>query len=123
MSRPPQIDPTRELFVGQTPGRGRRFVTCPNCSEHFTPPKANRKKPTRYLPPDERFVSWINARSGTASISAIARRFNLRAAERDILLSRLTAAGAGLVLHHHGRGGGRRFVLLRTPRQPTMPPL
>ena len=123
MSRPPQIDPTRELFVGQTPRRGRRFVTCPNCSEHFTPPKANRKKPTRYLPPDGRFVSWVTARSGTASISAIARRFNLSAAERDILLSRFCGAGDAIILHNHDRGGGLRFTLLRTPRRPQMPPL
>ena len=100
-----------------------RFVTCPRCTETFIPPKAKRKKPTRYLPPDARFASWVNARSGTASISAIARRFNLSAAERDILLSRLTAAGAGLVLHRHGRGGGQRFVLLPVSHQPTTPGL
>jgi hypothetical protein len=85
--------------------------------------RAKRKKPTRYLPPEPRFVSWIEARGGSASLSAIARRFNLTAAEVDVLLSRLTAAGAGLVMYHHGRGGGRRFVLLRTPRHPTGPVL
>jgi len=100
-----------------------RFVTCTNCGQCFTPPKVNRKKPTRYLPPDARFASWINARGGTASISAIARRFNLSAAERDVLLGRFCGARDGIMLHHHGRGGGQHFTLLRTPRQPTMPPL
>ena len=100
-----------------------RFVTCPRCTETFIPPKAKRKKPTRYLPPDARFASWVNARSGTASISAIARRFNLSAAERDILLSRFCGAGDAIILHNHDRGGGLRFTLLRTPRRPQMPPL
>ena len=100
----------------------RRFITCTNCGETFTPPKAKRKA-TRYLPPEPRFVSWIEARGDSASIAAISRRFNLSASERDVLLSRLTAAGIGLVLHHHGRGGGQHFVLLRTLRQPTLPAL
>src|SRR5438309_5524225 len=39
----------------------RRFITCTNCGETFTPPKAKRKA-TRYLPPEPRFVSWIEAR-------------------------------------------------------------
>jgi hypothetical protein len=89
--------------------------------EAESPPKGRRV--TRYLPPEPRFLSWLTARGGTASLSAIARRFNLTAAEVDVLLSRLTAVGAGLVLDHHGRGGGRRFILLRTPRQPTTPAL
>jgi hypothetical protein len=81
-------------------------------------PTKTKGKPTRYLPPDARFVSWVEARRGSASLSSIARRFNLTAAEVDVLLSRLTAAGAGIIMPHHGRGGGRRFMVLRTPRQP-----
>lgn len=88
-------------------------------AEAESPPQAKRKKPTRYLPPEPRFASWIKARGGSVALSAIARRFNLTAAEVDALLGRLTAAGIGIVMYHHGRGGGRRFVLLRTPRQPT----
>ena len=123
MSRPPQVDPTRELFVGQIPRRGRRFVTCPNCSEHFTPAAAPKKKPTRYLPSHARFASWINARGGSAAISAIARQFNLSAAEVAVLLSRFCGAGDGIILHNLHRGGGLRFTLLRTPRRPQTPPL
>jgi hypothetical protein len=85
-----------------------------------SPLKAKGKKPTRYLPPDARFLTWVEARGGSAALSAIARRFNLTVAEVDVLVSRLTAAGLGLVLDNHGRGGGRRFVLLRTPRPATM---
>jgi len=103
----------------------RQPVTCPNCSECFTPiapPKAKRNV-TRYLPSDARFVSWLNAHGGSASLSAIARRFNLTAAERDVLVSRYCGGRDGIILHNFGRGGGLRFTLLRTPRQPTMPPL
>jgi hypothetical protein len=102
-----------------------RFVTCTNCGECFTPivpPKAKRK-PTRYPPPAARFASWINARGGTASISAIARRFNLSAAEVAVLLGRYCGARDGIILHNLHRGGGLRFTLLRTPRHPQMPPL
>jgi hypothetical protein len=85
-----------------------------------SPPKTKKRKPTRYLPSEHRFISWNEARGGAASLSAIARRFNLTAAEVEVLLSRLTAGHVGIIMPHHGRGGGRRFVLLRTPRQPTM---
>ncbi len=86
-------------------------------------PNAKRKV-TRYLPPDARFVGWIEARGGTASLSAISRRFNLTAAERDILLGRYCGAGDGIISHRlNGRGGGQQFTLLRKPRQLPPPPL
>src|SRR5437667_10665506 len=100
-----------------SPRCSRTFVQCPACGENFTPaPPKGARKVTRYLPDDARFASWINARGGSASLHAIRRRFNLSADERDVLLGRFTAPRDGIVLHHHGRGGGFRFTLLRMPR-------
>jgi len=120
---PPRASPPRTATPHALRSR-RRFVSCPNCSEQFTPPKA-KKKATRYLPPEPRFVSWIEARGGSASLSAISRRFNLTRAERDVLLGRFTGARDGIILPNlDGRGGGLRFTLLRRPRRPqTLPPL
>lgn len=104
-----------------TPHALRRFVTCTNCSETFTPvPKANGR-PTRRVPPTPRVVSWLASRRGTASLSAIARRFNLSAAALNELLRHLAAERIGVVLPNRGRGGGRQFVLLRTPRRSQEP--
>ena len=95
-----------------------RLATCPDCGTTFTPAATpKRRKATRYLPDTPRFVSWITAKGGSASLLAVARRFNLTAAERDVLVARYTGARDGIVLHNHGRGGGFRFHLLRTPRR------
>src|SRR5262245_25586585 len=94
-----------------------RIVACPHCGEHFTPPAPSKaRRVTRYVPNDARFVSWLNARGGSAPLGAIARRFNLTAAERDVLVGRYTGARDALVRVNHGPGGGFRFFLLRMPR-------
>jgi hypothetical protein len=92
--------------------------------EAETAPPKGKRRVTRYLPSDGRFTAWIELHGGSASLSAIARRFNLSAEERDVLLGRYRGARDGIITHKlHGRGGGQVFTLLRKPRPPTLPPL